>query len=261
MLNFLVQYVQIINYMKKFYIIRLDDACPYMDREKWQHIEDILDKYAIKPLVGVIPANADIATMVESKDPAFWEKARRWEHKGWSIALHGYDHVYISDGGMMGLNPFWKRSEFASLSLELQREKIRKGYAVLKEHGFEPKFFFAPSHTFDENTLEALRLETNIRIVSDTIGRYPYKQDDFYFLPQIIGHCANIPFSGIYTFCFHPNMMTDEDFDKLDLFLQNNISYFADVNGITIQNYYGKKLLDRILSKLFFMYRQFRKIQ
>lgn len=240
------------------YLIRLDDACPYMDRAKWQRMEDILDKYGVKPLVGIIPANADPKTMIELEDPTFWEKAHSWERKGWQIALHGYDHVYISDGGMKGLNPFWKRSEFAGLPLEQQQEKIRKGYAVLKEQGFEPKFFFAPSHTFDEDTLEALRQETGIRIISDTIGRYPYKKRDFVFIPQISGHCVKMSVSGIYTFCFHPNTMNDGNFIALESFLGRYRDHFTNFESINVATVNGKALLDKIISSVFFGLRNIR---
>ena len=43
------------------YILRLDDASDYMDVEKWSRMEELLDKYQIKPLVGVIPDNQDPA--------------------------------------------------------------------------------------------------------------------------------------------------------------------------------------------------------
>ena len=45
--------------MKRFYLIRLDDACPTMDVVKWDKIEKMLDKYHIKPMVGIVPANND----------------------------------------------------------------------------------------------------------------------------------------------------------------------------------------------------------
>ena len=67
------------------YLIRLDDACPYMDRAKWQRMEDILDKYGVNPLVGIIPANKDPRTMFESEDSFFWFKAKKWEEKAWKI--------------------------------------------------------------------------------------------------------------------------------------------------------------------------------
>lgn len=243
---------------KTKYLIRLDDACPYMDRSKWQRMEDILDKYGVKPLVGIIPANADPKTMVEPEYPGFWTKAHSWEKKGWSIAIHGYDHVCISDGGMKGLNPFWKRSEFAGIPLERQKEKIRKGITVLHQHGFEPKYFFAPSHTFDLNTLEALRVETGIRIVSDTIGRYPYKYGDFVFVPQISGHCAKMSLSGIYTFCFHPNTMKDKDFVALEKFLMLYGDSFISFDGFDLTKYGKQMLVDRLLSCFFFTYRKIR---
>ena len=41
------------------YCLRLDDACPQMNAEKWARIERILDKYKVKPIVGVIPENRD----------------------------------------------------------------------------------------------------------------------------------------------------------------------------------------------------------
>lgn len=243
---------------KTKYLIRLDDACPYMDRAKWQRMEDILDKYGVKPLVGIIPANADPKIMIDPEDVYFWVKAHLWEKKGWGVALHGYDHVCISDGGMKGLNPFWRRSEFAGLTLVQQREKIRKGYAVLKEHGFVLKYFFAPSHTFDENTLEALRLETDIRIISDTIGCYPYRVDDFVFIPQISGHCSEMPLSGIYTFCFHPNTMKEGAFAVLESFLAKKHHQFIGFDDIDLSQYHNKRPIDYLFSWSFFTYRKLR---
>ena len=73
--------------MKNNYLIRLDDACPYMDVRKWQRVENLLDKYGVKPLVGIIPANADSATMMDEEDPLFWDKVHHWIEKGWEMAV------------------------------------------------------------------------------------------------------------------------------------------------------------------------------
>lgn len=108
--------------MKVQYLIRLDDACPTMDAAKWQRMEDILDAASIRPMVGVIPANADQDQRIDEEDAHFWNKVRKWESKQWAIALHGYDHVYRSDRGLEGLNPLWKRSEFAGVSLENRKK-------------------------------------------------------------------------------------------------------------------------------------------
>lgn len=208
--------------MRTQYIIRLDDACPTMDHSQWQRMEEILDKYSIKPMVGVIPHNEDLAQQIDPADGDFWTKVKEWEKKGWTIALHGYNHCYDCNGGMKGLNPMWKRSEFAGLPLEEQRVKIRKGVATMREHGINPKYFFAPSHTFDDNTLTALRDESDIRIISDTIATRPYKYRDFVFIPQFSGQCREMKMNGLFTFCFHPNTMNDAAFDRMDKFLKKH---------------------------------------
>jgi len=242
--------------MKIKYLIRLDDACPYMDRSKWQRMEDMLDKYGVKPLVGIIPANADPKTMIEEEDSQFWDKAHRWIEKGWEVALHGYDHLCISNEGMKGLNPIWARSEYAGIPLELQKEKVRKGLSVLRSHGIHPKYFFAPSHTYDENTLIALKEETEIRIISDTIGRYPYKKNDFYFIPLTSGHCIRMRMPGVYVFCFHPNTMENSAFEELNSFLEGYSSYFVSFSDIELSKYGNKHFFDKLLSKVYFSLRK-----
>ena len=242
--------------MKQLYLIRLDDACPTMDREKWRIMEDILDKYGIKPMVGIIPDCHDVEMKRDSFDIYFWQKAITWQEKGWAIALHGYDHCYVTK--IEGINPMWRRSEFAGLPLQEQRKKIRKGVNILKGKGLYPHFFFAPSHTFDENTLIALKEESDIRIISDTIGRYPYKYKDIGFIPQITGHCMKMPFNGIYTFCFHPNTMSNVAFQSLQRFLADNKDRFVSFNDIDMTLYRKKKVFDRLLSWSFFTYRKLR---
>ncbi len=244
--------------MKQRYLIRLDDACPFMDSKKWQRMEDLLDKYGVKPMVGIIPDNADPKTMIEPENPMFWDMARAWQEKGWAIAMHGYDHCYISDKGLYGLNPMWKRSEFAGLSLERQREKVLKGVAIMRSHDINPRYFFAPSHTFDENTLEALRIESEIKIVSDTIARWPYKKGEFWFIPQITGHCVKMPIGGIYTFCFHPNTMSDDAYQNLEFFLKKYKSQFISFDIIDLSQYGGKSIMDKMISWAFFKLRKMR---
>ena len=73
------------------YCLRLDDACPQMNTEKWARIERILDKYKVRPIVGVIPENRD-PDFVAVADENFWKKACEWQKKGWTIALHGLHH-------------------------------------------------------------------------------------------------------------------------------------------------------------------------
>ena len=244
--------------MKQF-LIRLDDASPFMDRDKWERVEDILTEYCIRPLVGIIPDNQDPKTMVNIDDGCFGDTIDRWKRKSWSFALHGYNHVCSSGGGMKGLNPFWDRSEYAGLSLDAQCEKIREGLVKLKQYHIEPAFFFAPSHTFDSNTLEALRQESLIRRVSDTIAFAPYRKGEFVFIPQISGHCSEIPFPGIYTFCLHPNTMSEKDFVELERFCKKYQQQFTSFDAIQYEDVQkGPCMKDKVLSWMFFLYRSAR---
>ena len=241
---------------KKQYLIRLDDACPTMDRAKWGQIELILDQYGIKPMVGVIPNNNDPKQRICPEDNNFWEVVNHWIKKGYSIALHGYNHCYTSEGGLQGLNPIWSRSEFAGLPLVEQQQKIRKGIAIMQKAGINPKYFFAPSHTFDENTLVALRSESDIRIVSDTIATHPYRHGDFIFIPQFSGSCKVMPFNGIFTFCLHPSIMNEGQFISVENFLKEHQKEFISFNDLDLTHVGKKSLFSKLLSWAYFMRRR-----
>lgn len=244
--------------MKRQYLIRLDDACPTMDHAKWQRMEDILDKYEVKPMVGVIPHNEDDEQKIDDLDPSFWQKVKSWEEKGWAIALHGYNHCYASDGGLKGLNPLWRRSEFAGLPLEKQRKKIKNGMTIMKENGVAPKYFFAPSHTFDENTLMALKEESNIRIISDTIATKPYCYKDFIIIPQLGGHCSEMCYPGVWTFCLHPNVMSDDNFNQTEDFIKRHRDEFTTFDVLDFTKIGKKGIVSRLLSCVYFTYRRIR---
>lgn len=234
------------------YIIRLDDACEKMDIEKWNRMENILDKYGVKPLVGVIPNCQDKMMDSYAVDEKFWDKVKRWEKKGWEIALHGYNHVYSTKCG--GINPVNQRSEFAGESLENQKAKIKKGIKIMREHDINPRIFFAPSHTFDENTLRALKEESDIDIISDTVANDIYFKEGFYFIPQQSGHVRKLPFR-IVTFCYHPNMMNETEFEYLDNFIKVYVQHFEQISNIAMKNRV-LSFYDKILQKLYFIKRK-----
>ena len=244
--------------MKHQYLIRLDDACPTMDHAKWQRMEDILDKYGIKPMVGVIPHNEDTMQQIDSPIDGFWEKVKSWEQKGWAIALHGYNHCYISNEGRKGLNPMWDFSEFAGVPLDLQKEKIQKGIEILKDHNIAPKYFFAPGHTFDENTLNALREESEIRIISDTIATKPYRYKDFFVIPQFSGQCREMKLPGLFTFCFHPSTMNNGSFEQTERFIREHRDAFTTFDAVDLSAVKSKTLFDKLLGWSYFTFRRIR---
>lgn len=236
-------------YKMSKYIIRLDDACEKMDVEKWDRMEKLLDKYKVKPLVGVIPHCEDPMMDKYRVDPDFWSRVNTWKEKGWTIAMHGYNHVYGTTCG--GINPVNKRSEFAGLSYEEQAEKIERGWEILNDYGFHPEVFFAPSHTFDENTLKALKNKTTIRVISDTIASDVYKKDDFWFIPQQSGSVRKLPLKTV-TFCYHPNTMTDKSFEILEAFLKTHHGSFIGYPELKMKDR-RISALDRLFRCIYFM--------
>jgi len=236
------------------YFVRLDDACPNMDYAKWNNILGILDRYSIKPLIGIIPNNEDVATMPSKEDPNFWDEARKWQEKKYSIALHGYNHCYCSNSG--GINPLFSRSEFAGLSYEDQCQKMANGYRIIKSHGLNPRYFFAPSHTFDYNTLKALIKVTPIRTICDTMAFRPYRKGEITIIPQQIGSFKKIQLPGYWVFCFHPNVMNKFQIRAFEEFIKHNRTRFHDFSTIPTDVNRKMGLTDKLLNKTYLLMRR-----
>lgn len=215
------------------YLLRLDDASEYMDIEKWNRMADLLDYFKIYPIFGIIPQNRDRNLVGKYVwNSTFWEWVHQRINNGWTPAMHGYEHRYVTQDG--GINPVNRKSEFAGLPYAVQCQKIKMGYEILKKRGIMPEIFFAPSHTFDENTLLALKDSTPIRIISDTIAYDVYKNGEFWFVPQQSGRVRKMPFS-LVTFCYHPNTMLDSDFIELERFLSKYNDVFIDFESMTMR--------------------------
>ena len=135
--------------------IRMDDITPDMDWNKFERFKAILDKHEVKPLIGVVPDNKDKKLQIDAPRKAFWEYVKMLQNEGWVVAMHGLTHVYSNRE--CGMFPIGDKSEFAGLPYEKQDEMIREGKRILKGHGIITDFFMAPSHSYDRNTLKALK--------------------------------------------------------------------------------------------------------
>ena len=237
----------------KTYYLRLDDACEKSNVSNWMRIEKILDKFDIKPLVGIIPQCEDTSMDVYPLQDDFWETVESWVSKGWTIAMHGFNHVYETKSG--GINPVQKRSEFAGLDLDLQCKKIREGISIFRSHKLEPNVFFAPSHTFDLNTIAALKKESKIRVISDTISNQRYNKYGITFVPQQSGRVRKMWLKEV-TFCYHPNTMKESDFTDLELFLKKNDQYFKPFSIVSTSRRFS--FLDWLVKRIYFFRRSFR---
>jgi len=240
------------------YIIRLDDACPTMDWNKWNKIITILDKLNIKAIIAVIPNNEDEKMLIDKYNPNFWKIVRQWQNNGHYIALHGYNHKYISKNS--GLIPMNKQSEFAGIDIKIQREKIKKGWEIFQKEKIKCNIWVSPSHTFDENTLKVLKKETDINIISDGITYYPYVENGFLWIPQQLWWYEEKK-EGVWTICLHPNNMSDKQINDLENILRNNVDKFIFSFDEIINQYKNRKktIKDKVYFHFFFLKRNFYK--
>ena len=193
------------------YLVRFDDVCPTMNWVMWDRIAAVLGELGIQPIVAIVPDNQDPKLNVAAEREDFWEQVRRWQAAGWFIALHGYQHRYVTrDAGLVGINPF---SEFAGLPYEAQKLKLSRALLIMKQQGVKPDGWVAPGHSFDATTVRAL-LECGIDVISDGFYRHPVKRLGATWIPQQIWRFRNMP-SGIWTVCVHANTLTEPGFDAL----------------------------------------------
>lgn len=198
-------------------MIRLDDITPDMDWEKFDRAEQIFERYGICPLLGIVPDNRDFKLHYGEKNEAFWQRIRKCLDKGWGVAQHGTYHVYeTNEGGLLGLN---SNSEFAGLSYEIQLKKIKTGREILQSYGIETDVFMAPGHTYDANTLRALKV-CGFQTVTDGLYKRPYRDKGLLFIPcRMVG---NYKIKGMDTICLHTNLMKEEDFQRLEKFCKES---------------------------------------
>ena len=200
--------------------IRMDDITPDMDFEKFHRVKKMLDTYQVKPLIGVVPFNRDPNLMHNPVIEDFSEFLKGLQQEGFEIALHGCYHLYTTKKkGLFPLNNF---SEYAGVSYEEQNRMIYKGMKQMKEWGIGTDIFMAPAHTFDRNTLKALKMN-GFKAVTDGFGKAPYIRDELLFYP--IAAKRSDCFSnkdGYTTLVLHANMMNDKDFEILEAQLEEN---------------------------------------
>ena len=213
------------------YLVRLDDAHLKMHHVNWQLIENILDSYNIKPIVGVIPECEDLTISYPNtfSKNLFWKKVKLWESKGWAIAVHGLHHNLKKS--KFGILPVNNISEFVGLSYEFQYQKILKSLNIFNNYELFPKLWMAPAHSMDMNTIHALRTCSIITTISDGFSFRPYKRFGFNWIPQQLWKCRIIPF-GTWTICLHPNTIDISQINSFKNFLEKYSKDFYATNSL-----------------------------
>jgi predicted deacetylase len=223
--------------MSATYLVRIDDVCPTMNWPVWSSVEATLIELGIRPMLAVVPANEDPVLAVDEPNPRFWELARTWQARGWTIALHGFRHRFLTgEAGVVGINP---RSEFAGLPRDDQRDMLQQGLEVFRQEGLRAGAWIAPAHSFDLTTVEVLR-SLGVGVVSDGLGLFPFVDaGGTTWVPQQLWHFRPMPF-GVWTVCIHLNAWMPEQVTAFARDLARHRSRISDLDTV-VSAYQGRR--------------------
>lgn len=227
-------------------LVRFDDICPTMNWEQFNIACDLMDRYGVKPLIGVIPDNKDSDLKNNNENQNFWSFLRLLQNKGYTIAMHGVNHVFCSQ--YKGIVTNRVGSEFAGRSLGEQIEILNIGKKILEQNGIHTNIFFAPAHSYDWNTLKALR-QCGFKYMSDGKSAKPYMKDSILCIPCRSHGCPSIKNNNFYTAIFHAHEWTRVD-KKCDFELFCNLLVNHHKEIVTFDEYakapIGNFLIQRI---------------
>jgi hypothetical protein len=184
----------------------------------WSEIEARLMQLNIKPILAVVPDNQDPVLQAAPPINDFWQRVRHWQDLGWTIALHGYHHLYVARAG--GLVSTRKKSEFASLAADVQEEKLRRGIEVFVAERIKSRVWIAPGNAFDAVTVSLLP-EVGIDIISAGWFWRPFiGPNEMTWLPCQLSILRPAP-PGLWTVCYHHNSWTKSSILEFEQHLQN----------------------------------------
>ena len=210
------------------YLLRFDDLCPAIGRERWERFPPLLAEFGICPILAAIPENCDPEMAVGAVDAGFWPRMRELQASGATIGLHGYRHLCASRG--RSLVPLHRWTEFAGVDEEKQRRWIRAGLEILRARGLNPSIWVAPRHGFDRATLRVLR-EEGISLLSDGFALRPFLRNGMTWIPQQLWAPESKP-HGLWTICLHANTAPDSEVERLREFLSGHASQFTTVERV-----------------------------
>ncbi|MBQ6886397.1 MAG: DUF2334 domain-containing protein [Lachnospiraceae bacterium] len=192
--------------------VRMDDITPDMNWENFRFFQKLFEEVGITPLLGIVPDNRDENLHKEEAHEDFYEVMKDLQKQGWVLSMHGCHHIYSTKkGGIFPLNNF---SEFAGVSYIEQKKMLEEGKRKLAENGIVTDIFMAPAHSYDKNTLRALK-ELGFTKITDGFGKKPYTYKGLSFYPISFQLSRSLKQKkGYTTMVLHANTITEKDKER-----------------------------------------------
>lgn len=233
----------------------MDDITPDMNWENFDFFKNLFRETGITPLLGIVPDNRDPELSCGAGREDFYEVMRSLRDEGYNFAMHGYRHLYTTKSG--GIFPLNNYSEFAKIPYEKQREMLMLGRDKLKKNGIDTDIFMAPAHSYDKNTIRALR-ETGFARITDGFGKAPYIDRGMIFYPISFQLGWSLKQKdGVTTLVLHANTVTEADKERYGRIFKeygkNMISYseYLEMEPVS-RNIYGR-ILEYVLARCKFL--------
>ena len=231
---------------QKKFLIRLDDCHKNQNYGNWNKIISILEKHNIIPLVAVIPKNKDISIAFSKNTEDEFVTWLSHNKERIELGVHGFNHVFHKSSS--SLFKAKNTSEFSDLPYAHQLRIMQDSIAWFNAKNYYPNWFVAPRHSFDKTTIEVCKLLD--LSISDGTDINLFKYRGVIFVPQLYNK-ARVPlFSGVYTFCYHPNLMSDNDFVELDFFLKEHSASFIEWRAIKNMKVKGTYLRSQLVNNI-----------
>lgn len=235
--------------------VRMDDITPDMNWENFRFFQKLFEEAGIQPLLGIVPDNRDENLHKEEPRQDFYEVMKDLQKQGYVLSMHGCHHMYSTKkGGIFPLNNF---SEFAGVSYTEQKKMLEEGKQLLLEKGIVTDMFMAPAHSYDKNTLRALK-ELGFTKITDGFGKRPYTYKGLTFYPISFQLSRSLKQkSGYTTMVLHANTITEKDKERYTKIFKEHgkdmISYSEYLETEAVRRTFFGRGKEFLLAKLKFL--------
>ena len=209
------------------YLLRFDDLCPTMPRERWEQFRNLIDEFGVRPILAVVPDNQDSRLERAPADPDSGPNCGPWRRPA-------LPSRFMATGTLQqpGKEPAWNSSK-NGICRSRPRDAARMDPGGLQDS--------ARSWTESAPLGRAsprLRPEYSPRLARIWAGVHLRR----FCADPVSPRCHDVDSAaamgaggekkGLWTICIHPYAASSNDIERLQSFLQNHASQITSFDRV-----------------------------